>query len=70
MEQLLYRLICSSWFSSKQPSVEANSQCIEAVDQLVSDAVRGDDEQRQAEQTVQDAEDTAACGERGSIAVA
>jgi len=65
-----YRLFCGSCVSSKQSSVESHSQRIEAVDHLISDAVRGDDEQRQAKETVQDAEDTAACSQRRSVAVA
>ena len=50
--------------------VDANSEFVNAVKQLVSDSVRSDDEQWQAEQTVEDTEDAATCRQRRSIAVA
>jgi len=50
--------------------VDADSESVDSVKQPVSDAVRCDDEQRQTEQTVEHAEDTATCCRRRSIAVA
>jgi len=54
----------------KQTLVDSDSQSVNGVEQAVSDAVGGNDEQRQTEQTVEDAEDSTTGRQRRSIAVA
>ena len=50
--------------------MEAHSEDVDALEELVSDAVCSDDEQRQTKQTEQDAEGTATYRQWRSIAVA